>query len=67
MTVIKKRTAFRNERDDATIVVEQYTEPGFAGFLWRYYAKYDDRAGFPRMLSDHLLSKPSRERLKKAV
>ena len=41
MTIVQKRTAFRNGRDDATIIVEQYAEKGCAGFMWRYYMKYD--------------------------
>lgn len=63
MTIVQKRTAFRNDRDDATIIVEQYTEKGCAGFMWRYFIKYDAH-NITSGCSDGLWHKPSRKWLK---
>ena len=63
MITVVKRTAFRNDRDDATIIVEQYTEPGCGGFMWRYFIKYDEHK-ITSGCSDGLWHKPSRKWLK---
>ena len=64
MTAVQKRSAFRNDRDDATIVVEQYIDSSCRQFMWRYFVKYDSHNGMTSGLSDGLWHRPSRKWLK---
>lgn len=62
MTTIIKREEFRNDGDDATIIIEQYVDKGSVP-LWRYFVKYDSYM-FTGRCSAGLWTKPSKKRLR---
>lgn len=62
MTTIIKREEFRNAKNDATIVIEQYVDKGSVP-MWRYFVKYDSFM-FTSGCSDGLWTKPSKKWLR---
>lgn len=66
MTTIIKSERFRNNRDDATILVEQYINSSCTEPLWRYSVKRD-HSPMLFLLSDSLLNKPNKARLQARI
>ncbi len=58
MTKIIEREEFRNNADNATIVVEQYADK-FSVPMWRYFVKYDV-CPFPTNYTAGLQRKPTK-------
>lgn len=57
MTIILKSEEFRNDADDATIVVQRYADKDSVP-MWRYFVKYDAHH-LVSGCSDGLWNKPS--------